>query len=254
MYHYYIDYQLMIKKFTSKQIAIIIPAYNEEENIEKLIKKINYYVKKPIIILVDDSLSFKTSEIIKKKKIKVKYFHRKNKAGRGSAVIFGIKKIIRNRKIKAVIEMDADFSHAPSEIPRNLNYFFETKLDLLISSRYLKKSKILNWPISRRILSYYANKLARLLLSIPVSDYTNGFRIYSKSSCKTILQKCGRIGDGFIILSEILQEINYKNLKIGEIDTVFINRTRGESSVNLNSFIVSLIGLLKLFFKKKNFK
>ena len=70
MYHYYIDYQLMIKKFTSKQIAIIIPAFNEEENIEKLIKKINYYVKKPIIILVDDSPSFKTSEIIKKKKLK----------------------------------------------------------------------------------------------------------------------------------------------------------------------------------------
>ncbi len=240
----------MLKKIKPGEIAIIIPAYNEEENIERLIKKINFYVKKPIIVLVDDSPSFKTSDIIKNKKIKIKYYHRKIKAGRGSAVIFGLKKIIKNKKIKAFVEIDADFSHAPSEITRNLNYFFKNKLDLLISSRYLKKSKILNWPLSRRILSFLANKLAKILLSIPVSDYTNGFRIYSKNSCKVIIHKCGKIGDGFIILSEILQEINNKNLKIGEIKSVFINRTRGESSVSIKTFVVSLLGLLKLFIKR----
>ena len=198
-------------------------------------------------------LPLKPQILLKKKKIKIKYYHRKIKAGRGSAVIFGIKKIINNKKIKAIIEIDADFSHAPNEILRNLNYFFDNNLDLLIASRYLKKSKIINWPISRRILSYLANKLARLLLSIPVTDYTNGFRIYSRSSCKIILRKCGKIGDGFIILSEILQEINNKKLKIDEIESIFINRTRGESSVGIKSFTVSLLGLIKLFIKKVKF-
>ena len=239
-----------MKKIIPEEIAIIIPAYNEHKNIQKLIKQIRSYIKTPNIVLVDDSSTFKTSNIILKKKIKVKYYHRKKKAGRGSAVIFGIKKIITNKKIKAFIEMDADFSHSTKEIKRNLNYFFSNNLDMLIASRYLKKSKIINWPLSRRVLSYLANKLARLLLSISVSDYTNGFRIYSRSSAKVIIKKCGKIGDGFIILSEILQEINNKNLKIGEIDSIFINRLRGESSVSINSFIISLFGLLKLFLKR----
>ena len=91
---------------------------------------------------------------------------------------------------------------------------------MLISSRYINGSKIINWPISRTILSF-SNKLARILLSIPVSDYTNGFRIYSLRSSKIIIKKCGKIGDGFIILSEILQEIYKAKLKIGEINTVF---------------------------------
>ena len=146
--------------------------------------------------------------------------------------------------------MDADFSHPPKEIPRNLNYFSKNNLDLLIGSRYLKKSKIINWPVSRKILSYLSNKLAKLLLSIPVTDYTNGFRIYSTRSCKVIIKNCGKIGDGFIILSEILQEINNKKLRIDEIETVFVNRTRGESSINFKLILMSLIGLSKLFVKR----
>ena len=240
----------MIIKKNYSNIAIIIPAYNEHNNIEKLIKKIKYYVRESKIFIVDDSLDFKTSDIIKKKKIKVNYLHRKKKSGRGSAVIFALKKIVKDKKIEAVLEMDADFSHPPKEIIRNLNFFSKNNLDLLIGSRYLKKSKIINWPLSRKIISFFSNKLARFLLSIPVSDYTNGFRIYSIRSCKKIINNCGKIGDGFIILSEILQEINNAKFKIGEIETVFVNRTRGESSVNFYLLLMSLIGLLKLFIKK----
>ena len=161
-----------------------------------------------------------------------------------------MKKVIKNKDIKTVVEMDADFSHPPKEIIRNLNYFSKNNLDLLIGSRYLRKSKIINWPVSRRILSSLSNKLSRLLLSIPVSDYTNGFRIYSIKSCEIIVNKCGNIGDGFIILSEILQEIHNKRLRIGEIETVFVNRTRGESSVNFKLVLMSLFGLIKLFIKR----
>tara|TARA_A100000164_G_C21855205_1_gene747158 strand:+ start:409 stop:1146 length:738 start_codon:yes stop_codon:yes gene_type:complete len=233
-----------------KKIGIVIPAYNEEKNVERLILKINKYLKNPLIFLIDDSVSNETSNIVKKKKLKIKYFHRKIKSGRGSAVIFGLKKIIKNKKISAFIEMDADFSHNPKELKKNLKIFFEEKNDLLISSRYLKGSKILNWPKSRKFLSKFSNVLAKFLLRVPISDYTNGYRIYSRRAANLIIKKCGNIGDGFIVLSEILMIINLKKYKISETETIFINRIRGESSVNLKLIFQSIVGLFKIYLIK----
>jgi len=232
------------------KVGIVIPAYNEEKNIEKLIKNIKKYLHKPYMVLVDDSNGYKTSKIIKDKKIKIQYFHRKIKSGRGSAILFGLQKMIKNKNITTFIEMDADFSHKPSELRRNLKFFYRKKSDLLIASRYLKKSKIINWPKSRRILSILSNKLAKFLLRIPVTDYTNGYRIYSKRAASIIVKKCGHIGDGFIVLSEIIMLIDSKKYKIDEIKTIFINRVRGESSVSLKLFIQSLIGLFQIFLIK----
>ena len=230
--------------------AIIIPAYNEEQNLIKLIKKINKYVA-ALIIIVDDSQNIKTKKLFKKKKKNILYFHRGKKLGRGSAVIYGLKKALSNKNIINFIEMDADMSHRPSELRKNIKIFNRENLDLLIASRYLKKSKIINWPISRRILSKLSNLLARFLLSVPISDYTNGFRIYSKRSTKLVSSKCGKIGDGFIVLSEIILHLNFKKYKISETDSIFVNRIRGESSVNSKLFIQSLIGLLNLYLIKK---
>ena len=233
-------------------ISIIIPTYNEEENIEKLIKTIKRYIKNALILVVDDSNNKKIKKIIDKKKLDVVYFNRGKKSGRGSAVIFGLKKIINKKKIKTFVEMDADFSHNPAELKRNINFFNKNSLDLLIASRYLKKSKIINWSIGRKIISLLANLLAKKLLKIPVSDFTNGYRIYSKRSVKKIVKNCGKIGGGFIILSEILLEIYRNNYKIKEIHTIFVNRQRGESSVNLSLILESFFGLIKLYLKKKN--
>ena len=234
-------------------IGIVIPAYEEEENISILIKEIKSFIKAKIVI-VDDSKSNLTKKIFNKKKKNVFYFKRKKKLGRGTAVLFGLKKLLKSKQISIFIEMDADRSHRPSEINRNLKYFKKNTLDLLISSRYLKKSKIKNWPISRLCFSYISNKLAIFLLGIKVSDYTNGFRIYSRRSAKSIVKDCGNIGDGFVILSEILLNISKKKYKIGEIQSVFINRIRGQSSVTLKLIIESFFGLLKLFFISRFFK
>ena len=124
----------------------------------------------------------------------------------------------------------------------------------MIASRYLKKSKILNWSLYRKILSKFSNILAEIILQVNISDYTNGFRIYSNSSVNLIIKKCGRIGDGFIVLSEILIVINVNNLRINETDSIFVNRVRGESSVNFRLIYQSLLGLLKLFIIKKKYK
>ena len=156
------------------------------------------------------------------------------------------------KKFNIFVEMDADLSHSTSELIRNLKFFSLNKADLLISSRYLQKSKILNWPKSRKIFSSLSNKLARFILNIPISDYTNGYRIYSKRAVLNTTKNCGKIGDGFIILSEILVNLYYKKFKILEIDSIFRNRIRGESSVTLNEVLRSFIGLIKLYFLKKS--
>lgn len=235
-----------------KSIGIVIPAYNEKENILKLIREIRNKLN-CIIVVVDDSSDFTTNKILKKSKIKnLKYYNRGKKSGRGSAVLFGFKKLLKiKRNINCFIEMDADLSHSPSELKRNILYFYSNSLDLLIGSRYLNGSKIINWPLSRRILSKFSNKLAKTLLGAPVNDYTNGYRFYSKSAVKTIISKCNKTGGGFIILSEIILVLWKMNFKISEIKSTFRNRVRGESSVNFGLIIQSFLGLIKLYVLKK---
>jgi dolichol-phosphate mannosyltransferase len=228
-------------------IGIVIPCYNEEKNILKLIKQLKNKIKKDHrIVIIDDS---KNNLKIKIKK--VLYIHRKKKLGRGSAVLVGLKTLLYKKKIKYFIEMDADFSHSPNEINSNLKFFNKKKLDLLISSRYLKKSKILNWPITRRILSRLSNILIRFLLKIPVNDFSNGFRIYSRRAVNKIIQKCGKTDSNFIILSEIIMFLYYSNFKILETKTTFRNRVRGESSVNLCLILKSLYNLFQIFYLNK---
>ncbi len=232
-------------------IGIIIPTFNEKENIFKLSSKLLKIIPNSKIFIVDDSNLYNLKNNFKNKK-KIIYIYRKNKSGRGSAVLHGIKYALKNTKIKIFVEMDADFSHKPEELNKNLSLFKKKELDLLISSRYLGKSKIFNWSLQRRIFSRLANLSAKLLLNIGVSDYTNGYRIYSKKSAQLITSRCGKIGDGFIVLSEILLQIKLYNLKIGETSSIFINRKRGASSVNFKLIYQSFFGLIKLYFIKNN--
>ena len=238
------------------EINIIIPTYNEEDNISKLLKTITKKLPNCKITIVDDSKNNNIQFVLKKEKLtkNIMYIHRKNSRGRGSAVLFGFKKRLKKDTKQIFVEMDADFSHNPSELKKNIKLFKNQKSDLLISSRYLPKSKIFHWSLSRRIFSKLSNILARIILNIKVSDYTNGFRIYSKNATKLIVKKCGKIGDGFIVLSEILLILNINRFKINEVSSIFINRVRGESSVNLKLIIQSFMGLIKLFFIKRNYK
>lgn len=240
-----------------KNLLIVIPAYREHKNILKLCTKIlnlKSQIYKFKILIVDDSEDLKTQNLIRNCTLKKNIFFKKRfkKSGRGSAVLSGMNFFLsKKNNFSFFVEMDADLSHNPDELIRNLNHFNFKNLDLLIASRYIKKSKILNWPISRKILSYFSNMLARLLLKIPASDYTNGYRIYSRRAVRCCVKNCGKIGDGFIILSEFLLYIHYYKMKIDEINTIFKNRIRGKSSVSKKEIFNSLIGLIKLYKIKK---
>ena len=235
------------------ELTIVIPTYNEKENIGILLERIFKLSSKSKIIIIDDSPNQNIKEITNKYN-SVYYIHRIKKAGRGSAVLEGISYALENFNSKYIIEMDADLSHDTNEITNNVKFFLSEKADLLISSRYLKNSKIVNWPIKRKILSFFANNLAQYILKVPVSDYTNGFRIYSNQAAKHVVTKCGKVGDGFIILSEILVQLYYNNFKIKEIESTFVNRVRGDSSVTFKEIFKSLVGLVRIFQLKNKIK
>ena len=115
----------------------------------------------------------------------------------------------------------------------------------MISSRYLKKSKIINWPLKKIcifLLIHWRN-----FFKSSGKDYTNGFRVYSKNAVKHVVKECGQVGDGFIILSEILVQLYYNNFKVSERPTIFVDRVMGNSNVTLKEILNSLLGLLKVF-------
>ena len=230
-------------------ICIIIPTYNEKENIFKLIEEITKLVEDVSIVIIDDSVD----KLDALKKIdNVSYIHRGSKLGRGSAVLEGIKQGLLIDKNKIFIEMDADFSHDPKELKKNIDHFRKDNLNFLIASRYVEGSKIINWPLSRHLLSKISNFLAKFLLKVPINDYTNGFRFYDKDAAKHVIKKCEHSkSTGFILLSEIVLELYKNNFKISETPTIFVNRVRGESKVNVNEILNSFIGLIKLYLSTK---
>lgn len=234
-----------------KKIAVVIPAYGESKNIVGLCKEILVNYANADILIVDDSPDNLTIEAIQRfAHPQVRISHRDAKGGRGSAVISGISQYI-NGPYEYFLEIDADFSHPPAQIPALIKQAEEEKLDLLIASRYLRDSHILNWPLSRRIFSKCANYLARTLLQVPVHDYTNGFRLYSKGAAVELVQTCGKLGSGFIALSEILVNLYYRKYAIGEVSTIFVNRIRGESSLSRKEIWNALIGLKRIYQLKK---
>lgn len=237
---------------TSNLIAIVIPTYNEALNIKNLISAIRKVAgKKNKIIIVDDSTSDNTSEIVKeisKKDKNVFVVERKVKKGRGSAVFEGFR-FAQKFAPSYFIEMDADFSHDPQAVPELLDQIKKKGSDVVIGSRYLPQSKILNWPFSRKVFSRFSNLYAKLLLGVPISDYTNGYRIYNSKSVKFLLSQNLR-STGYIMLSETAYKLKKAKFKFGEIPITFINRKRGKSNTNFAEIKNAFIGILQIRFQK----
>jgi dolichol-phosphate mannosyltransferase len=232
-------------------LGVVIPTYKEADNIGKLVGEVLRVAPEAQIAVVDDSPDLATKDAVARLGLaRVTVTHRAAKGGRGSAVLEGIRQLLA-RGATQLLEMDADFSHPPSQIPELRREARERKLDLLVASRYLARSEIHNWPLSRRLFSKGSNLLARTLLGVPIADYTNGYRVYSLPAARLIGETCGKKGKGFISLSEILVNLHYRGFTVGEVPTVFVNRTRGESSVNFEEIKNALTGLVDIYFLKR---
>ena len=232
--------------------VVIIPTYNEKENIEKIIRAVRQLEEDFHILIVDDGSPDGTASIVKglQKEFQDSLFliERSGKLGLGTAYLTGFNWAIENNYDYA-IEMDADFSHPPKDLPRLLGACTEDGADLSIGSRYCNGISVINWPIGRVIMSYYASAYVRFVLGMKVYDTTAGFKCYSRKLLETIdFDNIKMKGYGFQI------EMKYNAYKLGfkikEVPIIFVDRTEGTSKMSSGIFGEAFWGVLKLRFRK----
>ena len=229
---------------------IIIPTYNEAENIKVVINKIlslqnNYY-----ILVVDDNSPDGTSNIVENLKKdntdKLFLITREKKDGLGSAYKVGFKWALE-QDFSYIFEMDADLSHDPNEIEKLKRLLVNNECDVAIGSRYLEGVSVVNWPLSRIFLSYFANIYVRLITCLPVRDSTSGFVGYSNTALSSLdINKIKFNGYAFQI--EMKFKLWKKKFKLKEHQIIFINREHGDSKMNKNIIFEAIIGVIKLKF------
>ena len=236
----------MVKK------VIIIASYKEYEALPILLNSLSTTIDRDTqILIVDDSPQIswqvlKTSclNAMGDKNSQIDFSFSATKSGRGGAVRRGLAFALLNYpEAEIFLECDADGSHSAKDINKMMTYSHQT--NILIGSRYLSSSKIIGWPLSRRIFSKILNLLIPLLFHLKISDATNGLRRYDIQSVKIILNYTQR-QTGFIYLTEQLLHVSSARLEIHEVPIEFINRTVGESTVGVSEIIGSLGGLLDL--------
>ncbi|MCL4385864.1 MAG: glycosyltransferase, partial [Cyanobacteria bacterium] len=202
----------------NKNISIVIPSYNEVSNISILIEKIDRYLPNSRIIIVDDSSKDENNKLrgILKNKKNIILISRLRKMGRGSAVLDGFKKALENRSVHYIFEMDSDLAHDPKEFNRFFNEINVYPYDLVIGSRYKSGGKIVNISANRTIMSRLINYFLYFWLNIKISDYTSGFRLYSRRGIEFIT-KASINSKGFITLSEIAYKLYKNGYSISEV-------------------------------------
>jgi dolichol-phosphate mannosyltransferase len=229
---------------------VIIPTFNEKENIEKIIRSTFSQKKAFDILVVDDSSPDGTANIVKnlQKEFPTNLFLeiRKEKNGLGAAYIHGFKWAIE-KKYDFIIEMDADFSHNPADLIRLYQACANNGADVSIGSRYSQGVNVVNWPMKRVLLSYFASKYVRLVTGIPLHDTTAGFVCYKRKVLETIkLDKIKFVGYAFQI------EMKFKAWKHGfniqEVSVIFTDRTLGESKMSKTIITEAVFGIIKMRF------
>ena len=236
---------------------VIIPTYNEKENIEKIIRAVFTLEKCFHILVIDDGSPDGTASIVKNLMAtefgdRLFIIERSGKLGLGTAYIAGFKWSIE-KKYDYIFEMDADFSHAPSDLPRLYAACADEGYDVAIGSRYISGVNVVNWPIGRVLMSYFASMYVRLVTGFKVHDTTAGFKCYKRRVLETIeLDKIRFKGYAFQIE---MKYTAYKcGFKIKEVPVVFVNRVEGVSKMNSSIFGEAVFGVMRLrldgWFKK----
>lgn len=232
--------------------VVLIPTYNEKENIEKISRAVLSLDKAFDILVIDDNSPDGTADIVRRLQKefegRLHLLSRPGKQGLGRAYIAGFKWALE-RGYDYVFEMDADFSHNPADLPRLYAACAEGGADLAIGSRYVSGINVVNWPLGRVLMSYFASKYVRLITGLPINDTTAGFKCYRAEVLRNIgLDKIKFVGYAFQI------EMKYTAYKMGykltEVPIIFVNRVEGTSKMSGGIFTEAVFGVMQLRFKK----
>lgn len=229
---------------------VVIPTYNEIENIERIVRRVFEITPYHILVVDDgspDGTAAKVKELQTEFADRLHIQERAGKQGLGTAYIHGFRWALK-REYDYIFEMDADFSHSPERLTA-LQQACEKGADLSVGSRYCKGGKIDNWPINRVLLSYFASLYVRIILWLPINDTTAGYKCYTSKVLKAIpLDRVKFIGYAFQI------EMKFRAYKLGfklvEVPITFTDRKFGESKMSMSIFKEAIIGVLKMRFMK----
>jgi dolichol-phosphate mannosyltransferase len=231
-----------------KDSIVIIPTYNEKENIEAIIRKVFSLEKAFDVLIIEDGSPDGTAQIVKSLQPefegRLHIQERKGKLGLGTAYIHGFKYSLA-RDYKYIFEMDADFSHNPDDLIKLYNACAIEGADLAVGSRYIKGVNVVNWDMYRLLLSYFASKYVRFITGLPIQDSTAGFKCYTRKVLETIeLDKIKFVGYAFQI--EMKFTTWKYGFKITEVPIIFTDRTLGESKMSGNIIKEALFGVMEM--------
>jgi len=233
--------------------VVIIPTYNEKENIEAIIRAVTSLEKPFDILVIDDGSPDGTAGIVKRLiegelSGRVHLIERSGKLGLGTAYICGFKWALQ-QGYDYIVEMDADFSHSPNDLPRLYAACHDEGYDVSVGSRYITGVNVVNWPIGRVLMSYYASAYVRAILGIKLRDTTAGFVCWSRKVLEAI-----RLDDirfkGYAFQIEMKYTALRLGFKIKEVSVVFVNREQGTSKMSGGIFSEALFGVIRLRFSK----
>ncbi len=230
---------------------VIIPTYNEKENIQKIIKAVFNLLNTFHVLVIDDNSSDGTSDLVKQLMPQfpesLHLVQRQGKMGLGTAYIHGFKWALE-RNYQYIFEMDADFSHNPADLQRLLDACKNGGADVAVGSRYINGVNVVNWPIGRVIMSYYASVYVRLITRMPVRDATAGFKCYKRSVLEALdLSKIKFMGYAFQI--EMKFAAWCSGFRIIEVPIIFTDRTEGKSKMSSGIFKEAFFGVIQMKIK-----
>jgi len=230
---------------------VIIPTYKEKENIEKIIRKVFSLTPEFHVLIIDDNSPDGTAGIVKgiipEFQGKLHIVEREGKLGLGTAYIKGFQWALEHH-YNYIFEMDADFSHNPDDLIKLWEACHNDGADMSIGSRYVKGVNVVNWPMSRVLMSYFASKYVRIITRMKIKDATAGFKCYTRKVLEAInFEKISFIGYAFQI------EMKYTTWKLGfkiiEVPIIFTDRTEGQSKMSKGIFKEAFIGVIRLRFR-----
>ena len=222
-------------------VAVVLPTYNESENIAGLLTQLRTVLPDGRLYVVDDNSPDGTGEIAERCAVelgRIEVLHRPGKQGLGSAYRQGFTHVIA-QGVDVVVSMDVDFSHDPLAIPAMLAEI-ESGSDAVIGSRYVSGGGTKNWPLHRRLLSRWGNLYTGAVLGVKVRDCTSGFRAYRSSALAAIAPETTK-AEGYAFLSELVVRLSRRGLKISEVPILFIDRENGTSKMSGRIIIESML-------------